>query len=80
MHQREGTAARFGQYSSLGDPILEDCQLQRLRSVSPEAVSNRIGMCLSRTKVCIYASGFGFTVKTYICRGEKNVILDRLRP
>jgi hypothetical protein len=29
MHKREGTAARFGQYSSLGDPILEDCQLQR---------------------------------------------------
>jgi hypothetical protein len=29
MHQREGTAARFGQYSSLGDPILEDYQLQR---------------------------------------------------
>jgi hypothetical protein len=25
MHKREGTAACFGQYSSLGDPILEDC-------------------------------------------------------
>jgi hypothetical protein len=28
MHQREGATACFGQYSSLGDPILEDCQLQ----------------------------------------------------
>jgi hypothetical protein len=27
VHQREGTAAHFGQYSSLGDPILEDRQL-----------------------------------------------------
>jgi hypothetical protein len=27
VHQREGTAARFDQYSSLGDPILEDRQL-----------------------------------------------------
>jgi hypothetical protein len=27
VHQREGTAARLGQYSGLGDPILEDRQL-----------------------------------------------------
>jgi hypothetical protein len=40
MHKREGAAARFGQHSNLGDPILEDCQLQRFRSVSPETVSN----------------------------------------
>jgi hypothetical protein len=63
MHKREGTAARFGQYSSLGDPILEDCQLQRFRSVSPEAVSDRISVRLSCTKVRIHAPGFGFTVK-----------------
>jgi preprotein translocase subunit SecG len=30
-------------------------------------------------KVRIHASGFGFTVQTCICRGEKKVILDRLR-
>jgi hypothetical protein len=29
MHKREGIAAHFGQYSNLGDPILEDYQLQR---------------------------------------------------
>jgi hypothetical protein len=29
MHTREGGAARFGQDSSLGDPILEHCQLHR---------------------------------------------------
>jgi hypothetical protein len=80
MHQREGAAARFGQYSNLGDSILEDCQLQRFRSVSPEAVSNRVSVRLSGTKVRIHALGFGFTVKTYICRANKNVILDRLRP
>jgi hypothetical protein len=68
MHKREGTAAHFGQYSSLGDPILEDCQLQCFRSVSPETVSNRISMRLSCTKVRIHASGFGFAIKTYIYR------------
>jgi hypothetical protein len=35
---------------------------------------------LSCTKVCIHVPGFGFTVKAYICRREKNVTLDRLRP
>jgi hypothetical protein len=29
MHKRERTAAHFDQNSSLGDPILEDCQFQR---------------------------------------------------
>jgi hypothetical protein len=27
--------------------------------------------------VCIYAPGFGFAIKAYICRRVKNVILDR---
>jgi hypothetical protein len=80
MHEREGTAARFGQYSSLGDPILEDCQLQRLRSVSLETVSNRISVRLSHSKMHIHALAFGFSVKAYICRRGKNVILVRLRP
>jgi hypothetical protein len=66
MHKREGTAARLGQYSSLGDPILEDCQLKRFQSVSPEAISDRISMYLSCTKVHIHAPGFGFTVKAYM--------------
>jgi hypothetical protein len=37
-------------------------------------------MHLSRTDVRIHASGFGFAVQTYICKGKKNVILDRFRP
>jgi hypothetical protein len=73
VHKREGGAARFGQNSSLCDPILEYCQLHCFRSVSPEVISNRISMRLSCTKVCIYAPGFGFAVKTYICRNGKNV-------
>jgi hypothetical protein len=31
---------------------------------------------LSHTKVRIYAPSFGFTIKAYICRRVKNVILD----
>jgi hypothetical protein len=78
VHKREGAAARFGQNSSLGDPILEDCQFQRFRSVSPKVVSDRISVRLSCTKVRIHAPGFGFTIKAYICKRGKNVILDRL--
>jgi hypothetical protein len=40
VHKREGGTARFGQNSSLGDPILEYCQLHRFRSVSPEVISD----------------------------------------
>jgi hypothetical protein len=80
MHKREGIATRFGQNSSLGDPILEDCQFQCFRSVSPEVVSDRISVHLSCTKVRIHAPGFGFTIKAYICRRGKNVTLDRLGP
>jgi hypothetical protein len=76
MHKREGGAARFGQNSILGDPILEYCQLHRFRSVSPEVISDRISMCLSCTKVRVYALGFGFVVKTYICKNGKNVIFN----
>jgi hypothetical protein len=36
VHKREGGAARFGQNSGLGDPILEYCQLHRFRSVTKE--------------------------------------------
>jgi hypothetical protein len=73
IHTREGGAAHFGQDSSLGDPILEHYQLHRFRSVSPEVIGNRIGMRLSCTKMCVYALGFGFTVKAYIYRNRKNV-------
>jgi hypothetical protein len=72
VHKREGGAARFGQNSILGDPILEYCQLHRFRSVSPEVTSDRISMRLSCMKVRIYALGFGFVVKTYICKNGKN--------
>jgi hypothetical protein len=34
-------------------------------------------MRLSCRKVRIYAPGFGFAVKAYICRRGKNVILNR---
>jgi hypothetical protein len=78
VHKREGGAARLGQNSSLGDPILEYGQFQRFRPVSPEVISDRISVCLSCTKVRIYALGFGFAIKAYICRRGKNVILDRL--
>jgi hypothetical protein len=33
---------------------------------------------LSCMKVRIHASGFGFTIKAYICRRGKNFTLDRL--
>jgi hypothetical protein len=62
MHKREGDAARFSQNSSLGDPILEYCQLHRFRSVSPEVISGQISMRLSCTKVRVYTPGFGFAV------------------
>jgi hypothetical protein len=75
VHQREGGAAHLGQNSNLGDPILEYCQLHHFRSVSPEVISDRISMRLSCTKVRIYAPGFGFAVKAYICRSGKNVTL-----
>jgi hypothetical protein len=68
MHTSEGSAARFGQDSSLGDPILEHC-----RPVSPEAIRNRISMSMSCTKVRVYSSGFSFAVKAYICRNGKDV-------
>jgi hypothetical protein len=73
VHKHEGGAAHFGQNSSLGDPILEYCQLHRFLSVSPEVISNRISMRLSCTKVRVYAPGFGFAVEAYICRNGKNV-------
>jgi hypothetical protein len=73
VHKREGGVAHFGQNSSMSNPILEYCQLHHFRSVSPEVISDRISMRLSHTKVCVYASGFGFAVKTYICRNGKNV-------
>jgi hypothetical protein len=78
VHKQKGGAARLDQNSSLGDPILEYCQFQRFRSVSPEIFGDRISVRLSCTKVRIYVPGFGFTIKAYICRRVKNVILDRL--
>jgi hypothetical protein len=78
VHKREGGAARLGQNSSLGDLILEYCQFQRFRSVSPEVIIDRISVHLSCMKVRIYAPGFGFAIKAYICRRGENVILDRL--
>jgi hypothetical protein len=77
VHKREGGAARLGQNSSLGDPILEYCQFQHFRSVSPEVISDRISVRLSCTKVRIYAPSFGFAIKAYIYRRVMNVILDR---
>jgi hypothetical protein len=76
VHKREGGAVHFGQDSSLGDPILEYCQLHRFRSVSPELISDRISMRLSYTKVRVYAPGFGFAVETYICRKRRNITYD----
>jgi hypothetical protein len=76
VHKHEGGVARFGQDSSLGDPILEYRQLHRFRPVSPEVVSNRISMRLSCTKVHVYTTGFGFTVKAYICRNRESVTCD----
>jgi hypothetical protein len=73
VHTSEGGAALLGQDSSLGNPILEHGKLHRLRSVSPEAIRNRISMSLSCTKVRVYALGFSFAVKAYICRNRKNV-------
>jgi hypothetical protein len=29
VHQSKGTMARFGQHSGSGNPVLENCQLQR---------------------------------------------------
>jgi hypothetical protein len=40
VHKRECGAARFGQDSGLGYPILEYSQLHRFRSVSPEVIRN----------------------------------------
>jgi hypothetical protein len=77
VHKREGGAAHLGWNSSLGDPILEYCQFQRFRSVSPEVISDRISVRLSCTKVRIYTPSFGFAVKAYICTRGKNVILNR---
>jgi hypothetical protein len=73
VHTSEGGAARLGQDSSLGDPILEHCKLHRLRSVSPEAIRNRISMSMSYTKVRVYAPGFSFAVKAHIYRNGKDV-------
>jgi hypothetical protein len=80
VHQSKGTMAHFGQLSSLGDPVLEKGQLQRLRSICPEIVDDQISVCLSSTKVHVHTSGFSFTVKEHICREEKNVKLYRLKP
>jgi hypothetical protein len=73
MHKRECGAVRFGQDSSLGNPVLEYSQLHRFQSVSPEVISDRIRMHLSCTKVRVHAPGFGFAVKTYICRKRKEI-------
>jgi hypothetical protein len=77
MHKRECGVARFGQDSSLGDPILEYSQLHRFRSVSTEVISDRIRMRLSCKKMCIHAPGFGFAVKAYICRKRRKITHDQ---
>jgi hypothetical protein len=74
VHMSEGGAARLGQDSSLGDPILEQCKLHRLRLVSPEAIRNRISLSMSCTKVHIYTPGFSFAIKACICRNGKGVM------
>jgi hypothetical protein len=73
VHTSEGGAARLGQDSSLGDPILEHCKLHRLRSVSPEAIRNRISMSMSCTKVRVYAPGSSFAIKACVCRNGRDV-------
>jgi hypothetical protein len=47
VHQHEGASAHLSQHTSLSNPISKKCQLHRFRPVSPEVVSNRIGMRLS---------------------------------
>jgi hypothetical protein len=77
VHKREGGAARFGQNTSLCDPILEYRQLHCFRPVNPEVISDRVSMRLRHTKVCIYAPSFGFSIKTYICRNGKNITSNK---
>jgi hypothetical protein len=67
VHQREGASARLRQHSSLSNPILKKCQFHRFRPISPEIVSNRIGMCLGSNKMRIHAPGFGCTIEAHIC-------------
>jgi hypothetical protein len=40
VHKREGGVTRLGQNSSLGNPILEYCQFQCFRSISPEVIGD----------------------------------------
>jgi hypothetical protein len=73
VNQSKGATARFSQHSSLGDPVLEKCQLHRLRPICPEVVSNRISMCLGSKNVRVDASGFSCAVEAHICRKKKNI-------
>jgi hypothetical protein len=73
MHQREGASARLRQHTSLSNPILKKCQLHCFRPITPEVVSNGIGMCLSSNKMRIHAPGFGSTVEAHICEKRPKI-------
>jgi hypothetical protein len=73
VHQREGASARLRQHTSLSNPILKNCQFHCLRPISPEVVSDRVGMRLRSNKMCIYAPGFGCTIKAHICEKRPKI-------
>jgi hypothetical protein len=67
MHQREGASTRLRQHTGLSNPISKNCQLHCFRPISPEVISNRVGVCLGSNKMRIHAPGFGCTIEAHIC-------------
>jgi hypothetical protein len=73
VHQRKGTSACLSQRTSLSNPILQKCQLQGFRSISPKVIGNRIGMILGSNNMRIYAPSFGCTIKARICEKKPKI-------
>jgi hypothetical protein len=71
MNDHKSCTACLSQRPGLGNPILEYGQLLRFRTISPEIVCHRIGVCLGRTKMRVHMKSLSFVVKARICIRQK---------
>jgi hypothetical protein len=66
MNNHKSRTACLSQRPSLGNSILEYGQLLSFRAISLEIICDRIGVCLSRTKIRVHAMSLSFVIKTRI--------------
>jgi hypothetical protein len=67
MNDRKSCTACLSQCPSLGNPILEYGQLLSFRTINPEIICDRIGVCLSHMKMRVHTMSVSFIVKARIC-------------